>query len=58
MKIQKPTKGRVVFFTSARGQGDDASEVDEYAGMITRVDEANPSIVDIKTFGKNSTDVA
>lgn len=54
MKIQKPTKGRVVFFTAYRGH--DEKDTDEYTALITNTypSEGDGTVVDLVTFGSAS----
>lgn len=50
IRIQEPTLGRIVLFTSFRGH--EEKELDEYAALITKVH--HNGVVDLATFGSSS----
>lgn len=54
IQITKPTLGRIVIFTAWRGEGEASGSVDEYAGLVVGVSQADRGLVDLKTFGPNS----
>lgn len=51
--ILRPSKGRIVIFTAWRGH--EQGEVDEYASHVVGTDKADRGIVDLVTFGPQST---
>lgn len=51
MKIQKPTRGRVVEYTAFRGHQE--KDTDAYTALVTGVTE-DPLFVNLVTFGTHS----